>query len=273
VCTEVGAPLGSPCTRDEECTVDAFCLDPKLVNGDGEPFCSRSCCSSFDCGDPKRGLTCFPPLDGAGTLCFPFTAAGRAAPGFLAAGDPCRDPSECRSGRCDGECTDVCCSDATCPNPGHRCLVLPIAADNSDVWGCGKAPGRPATQCLEDDDCVTGRCLRLFPDLGICAEPCCSSNDCAPLVLGDHELPLACLATGTGSLRTCTLPPMGAARLPLGEACGSHAECESAYCHEDEAGAFCSDVCCDDTSCGDTIRFACRPVPADGNWILRCLRK
>jgi hypothetical protein len=129
------SPRYAVCTTDADCA-SGLCLD----FGQKNPLCSSPCCSSDDCED----------LDGMPVRCVMLTGvhAGERAcltqgAGSAAVGDSCDPtvmPSPCRGGMClslDGrtQCTDLCCSDASC---GGGSVCRPAIVDGA--WALRCAP-------------------------------------------------------------------------------------------------------------------------------------
>lgn len=268
-CSAVGAPIGASCSVDQDCG-DGFCFDPGDIGQTGSKRCSQPCCTSTDCGDPRFGQICLPPPDGAGSLCWPASSAGRGALGLGRDGDPCTDDGACRSGLClGGACVDVCCTDANCFD-GEICRVALIdELAPQEAWTCGLS-GAVATGygCDGSEDCPTSKCLVVEGEVMACAEPCCSSDACGQIDVMGTIRPLACTWVA-GDLRSCgrLLPPTATAG--VGAPCVFPDECRSGQCLD----GYCTDLCCNDASCGDPSVFSCLPRPLGDSWVLRCVRK
>jgi hypothetical protein len=275
VCTAVGVPSGGACEQDSECAAPGFCLDPSTVGEGGAKRCTRTCCASNECGPPGAGQVCHAPQAGDGMLCWPAAELGRGAPGQVAAGEACSANEDCRSGSCDGQrCIDTCCNDAFCGGDAPACRLRLVATAPAESWGCGQpASSADNADCNSNDDCRSGRCLPVDPDLSLCANPCCKSAECGQtLVLGIEKL-VACAPLDGGNALACSVLLPLSANGDLGAECSVDEDCRSGICASDSNGNYCSDVCCDDTSCGDATRFSCRPHADGGTWSLRCLRK
>ena len=271
VCAAAGAPLGGPCAADTDCDGSAFCLDPAAAGEPSQPFCSTSCCASTDCGPARHGLVCWSPSEGVGGLCWSAADLGRPAPGAGHGGDPCSGDGDCRSGVCaDGRCADGCCDGSYC-REGTICRVKSTPVSKGEGWACGAPPSTSASgNCNSNDDCATGRCVLLAADLPYCLEPCCSSSQCPRVAYDGQMYRLGCSPLGAG-LRGCAtlLPPSASGE--VGSPCVDGEDCRSGLCIEGPDGSICSDLCCDDASCGDLSAFACRPGPLAGSWALRCV--
>jgi len=276
VCVTVGRPLGASCGTDADCQPDARCMSPTDFGQSGTPLCTRLCCAATDCGPPDQGLVCWPPPDGAGSLCWPASSLGRPTPGEAAAGEDCAGDDECRSALCHQDrCLDTCCDDSYCRHGKDTCRVMASSLAEHDTWVCAPPPSdADADFCSSDDDCRSGACLTVDPDVLVCARPCCSSRECGTVYLGTSFEPLACAETEEGTLRACAKLLTEAAIRDVGAPCLEDGQCRGGFCYvADGAAPYCSDSCCTDESCGDTSAFACLPIDTGGTWALRCVRK
>lgn len=275
-CQALGSSLGGPCASDLDCPAPSFCFDPAAAGAAGAPRCTVPCCTSSDCGEPVDGLVCWSPVEGTGALCWPASERGRGALGRLGAGATCTRAEECRSGACeDDRCIDHCCFDASCEG-SQVCRVRATATFGTDTWTCGPPPTNNAGQtlCDTDVDCRHGSCRMVsgFDQGPVCVEPCCSSTDCNKLQIAGSYQPMACVI-GEDGLRGCAAVLPTSAVEGLGAPCSSDDACASGFCFRDGDASYCSDLCCDDASCGDEARFACRGGLVGGVWSLRCVRK
>ncbi|MCA9624948.1 MAG: hypothetical protein KC731_38250 [Myxococcales bacterium] len=273
LCTEIGRPPGSECVVDEDCLEGWRCVDTSEMELQSRKRCSRHCCASTDCGEASSGMVCWAPA-GGGALCWPADTLGRSGLGAGRAGEPCGRDEECRSGICDGDhCVDGCCDDTYC-RPGDLCRPAAPPLDDELIFACGPPLGPLVSgTCVGDVDCASGRCLLL--DGGYrCAEACCDSEHCG-IDVDDMGMPTPIGCGIVQGLKSCgpRLPPT--ALDPVGAPCMDGTTCRSGLCVEpDEGGpSYCSDLCCEDSSCGDPSAFACLPRPFAGSWALRCVRK
>lgn len=271
VCRDGPRSLGEPCDDDDVCAPGDSCVDPAQIALTGDPFCSRTCCSSADCG-VGTGLVCAPL--GPGKLCVPAELWDRDRPGTRFAGEPCSHDGECRSGACTepgGYCLDTCCSDAECASFGGICAAAGFG------WSCGPAlvePKPPLAGCERDSDCASGVCAVWADGKGRCAEPCCSSNDCPEIALDGGVKSVLCVPIphGTAIVYACAALADGPANRPVGEPCDDAGQCRGGLCVEvpatdadrsaDQGSSVikvCSDVCCTDESCGAPHLFTCAP--------------
>jgi hypothetical protein len=132
------AAVSGTAARYAECKSDAECASGLCVELAPETYrCSAPCCSSEDCEgieDATAGLMpvrCI-TLSGSGDA----RACAALGAGISLVGDVCVTGTDCRSGMCDGpagqkRCSDVCCSDATCGNPGSL-VCRPVEV--GDAW-------------------------------------------------------------------------------------------------------------------------------------------
>ncbi|MBK8254659.1 MAG: hypothetical protein IPK82_18600 [Polyangiaceae bacterium] len=232
---EPGPPaLGQPCDDDAECAPGDRCFDPAAVGVPGDPLCSRPCCSSSDC-DGGTGLVC--AVLGPGKMCAPARDWERADPGEKPAGAPCETHAECRSGECRAEryCADACCSDAECAPFGAAC------ADSGEGWMCTPVPSPKKGYlelCLNDDECLSGLCFTSPDSKQRCAKPCCSSDECGAVKIGDLLQPITCLPIvhGAAMVLACAGMPKGEANRPVGAPCDDPSQCRGGRCIENPSG-------------------------------------
>jgi len=272
-CTAIGAPFGFGCEEDADCVRPAKCLDPAAFGQAGTKRCSLVCCAASDCGAPSQNQVCWHPPGGVGGLCWPADELGRSKPGELRIGDECDSDEQCRSAICDGgSCVDACCGDSYCP-ADQICRVKVTPVSPQEAFACG-LPGSNVDPviCNSHDDCATGKCLPLADGISICAEPCCSSEQCEAKLVADQLIRLACTVV-EGSLRTCAKVLPDTAVGGVGSVCAVDEDCRSGLCVDGSAGRYCSDVCCEDASCGDVSAFSCSPAGSGTSWSLQCVRK
>jgi len=282
-CAAIGAPLGHPCETDGECRDGSFCFDPAQPSAgaavSGKARCSRPCCDSTDCGPYQDGQVCWSQAAGPGAFCWPASALEqRANPGPNLAGQECSDAADCRSSVCvDGGCVDSCCLDTQCGqlDPPLTCRIRAVSElFEGSRWACGE-PSAPHnnSKCMADHECASNLCIGVGPDTKLCARPCCSSTDCGGVLVKDKVIRLACVPVLGGTAQACAEVVPDDATKVVGASCSSNAECRSGLCVQDEGASYCSDLCCDDASCGDSDTFTCLPRPLSASWALRCVRK
>ncbi len=134
----VGAPPGTPCTRDDECA-DDVCLSAELGG-----VCSLPCTQPEDCFVFATEGGCSALAEpGAPTVCVVGPAGGRGV------AETCTVDDDCLARVCqDGQCAEVCSDVAQCV-PGMRCTELERAgAGGSTYRGCGY-PSRSSVSLLE----------------------------------------------------------------------------------------------------------------------------
>jgi hypothetical protein len=281
MCRDVGLPLGSPCMTETDCHAPATCVDLGMIlGGPSDKRCTLPCCSSEDCGASSYGLVCRPIDVAAQALCWPASELPKAAlPGAAEGGASCVSGSDCRSGACTGgRCVDACCRTSDCARAEDVCRLGETPLSSSKTWICGapsvEATPTPSSACLLDSDCRSGACSVVIDGQRYCAEPCCSSKDCGEIessALADTRYVLAC-SKMNGERACARVVPVTAVR-GVGESCTDDDECRSGSCIEGPNGRYCSDLCCEDASCGDPERFACLPHSVGGSWALRCVRR
>lgn len=264
-----GPKLGDPCETNAACGPGDVCLVAELA-GAGGRFCSRPCCTSGDCGEAGEGFVCGAAGSKGPSFCRRAADVGVGALGGALAGDLCKAPDECRSGRCEvGACRDTCCSDTNCASGEAVCRVAEAR------WECGPATGvRPYLEvCESGADCASGLCIPMGAELR-CSTPCCDSAACGSATLGGMPMQIACREIDLGApLRACSVPLSTTATGLVGVPCDAGDTCRSGLC--DAVEAECTDACCKDADCGDEQAFACVPRAgeAPGTWVLRCAPK
>jgi hypothetical protein len=275
VCRAGPPSLGEPCDAEMPCAPGDVCVTPGSIGLSSDAFCSRTCCSSADCG-VGTGLVC--AALGPGKMCVPAPLWQRVAPGDRFAGEPCDLGSQCRSGQCSGatgHCVDTCCSDAECATFGSACR------EDGTGWTCEPmdGPGKGALEpCEHDTDCRSGLCAGWPDGKGRCAEPCCSSAECGKVKVGDVTKNILCTSVRHGSalVYACAAASEGDGNRAVGEPCETDGQCRGGRCIEPPphgngasgsgagggpaGGKVCSDACCTDASCGASSLFACAPV-------------
>jgi hypothetical protein len=301
----VRSTLGLTCGADGDCSLGEICLDPgvwspaasgsapdagmgldagsgAILDGGivpwppGQKRCSRTCCTSDDCGANRQFVCTLAPASG-GSFCRAGAELGRAPGG---AGEPmtvCTTDAECRSGLCLVErCADTCCSDTSCASGaqgvGACRFGRPVMGEPAGFWCSPPVAdgGLSYALCSADTDCVTGLCGPLgISTQGRCLPPCCASRDCDPM--GEQEV--QCVTVSPG-VRVCGAVggTVGASTegVATGVACTADSDCRSGICADHRGHKVCSDTCCMDTSCGDDASLVCRPVNIAVGWALRC---
>ena len=272
-CASVGQPVGATCAADADCRAPASCVDVKDVTGSNDKRCLLPCCTSADCLSPARGLACRPLASGPASFCWPANEIpGRAAPGVGLAGATCSQNGDCRSGACEGgHCADTCCSDANCSSATNTCRSKQTTLAQKPIWTCSEGGGELTGGCKSDGDCRSGACSVSIEGEKYCLTPCCSSRECGDVVTKASTYHLAC--TGAGAQRACGKVLASGANGPVGANCSKDDECRSGLCLTDGNAKYCSDLCCNDASCGDVSRFVCRRGTVGGASPLRCVRK
>lgn len=275
VCQMATGMLGALCASDADCDAPHVCFSPADAGEEGLARCTRPCCTSSDCGDAAEGQICWSPSGGTGSLCWPAAEEGRGLLGRLGAGASCEASTDCRSGLCEGgRCVDGCCTDASCE--GELVCRVRATAALGESWTCGLPPNVNSAQtvCDTDVDCRHAACRDVpgFDEGKLCMPPCCSSLDCGTIEVGGAYPPIACVV-GPDGLRGCAEVLTSLSVEAVGAPCQSDDECRSGFCLRDGEASYCSDLCCDDASCGDGARFACRGGDVNGVWSLRCVRK
>lgn len=277
-CRTVGRPPLAACDTDADCRVPAGCVETSSFVPGGQKQCILTCRSSEDCLSPSQGLVCRPLELAATAVCWPAEALPpRVAPGTVPAGAACVSSGECRSGLChETRCTDVCALDEDCAQSGTVCRVAATPLGASPGWTCapGSADSARVGRCKLATDCHSGACSLTIEGQTYCAASCCSSRECGPLLsgaTGEPTLQLAC--SKLNGLRACARVVPASASGVVGQACASDDECRSGSCFGEGTSRYCSDLCCDDASCGDVKRFACRSIAIGGSWALRCVAK
>ena len=269
---------GNPCPRTclpdaekcDDCKSDADCVGPDF---EGKPICQTS--DAFDpdtnsCTECKQDSDC-----GADQVCdidvdYDYTGDTKDPQNDSACADclvdeDCVDPAlpVCEERTC-VECReDTECLDENLP----RCLddLMNPHTDNSGIVGPANFPIpnlelNVCVECLENDDCESGRCLTVdHPEGGEtegtavfeCVE-CLSDRDCRRDSIG----PDACLRDGVcdNESNTCswTNPCGDKACYPAGyyDEAGRQNVCED--CVRGEIRYFCTD-CLNDGDCDDGI--------------------
>jgi len=234
-CRNVGLPLGSSCTANDECRVPATCVDVGEVLGlEADRRCTVPCCSAADCGPSTYGLVCRPLELAAQSLCWPAAdVPGAVSPGDGQPGALCKASSECRSGACEmGRCLDLCCKSSDCSSGGQACKLGPFPFGAESTWACGtpteEASDEASAPCLLESDCRSGSCSLVIDGQRFCADPCCSSEDCgvtrSPAIAG-AEYVLAC--SKLNGQRTCARVVPSTAVRRVGEVCEADEDCRS----------------------------------------------
>jgi len=171
-----GAEGGGDSGFGERCSSGPDCASGLCVTDGQTAFCTELCMDDSGCpGD----ATCA-SLPSGGGACVP--GGGVSSGGY---GDPCNDESQCESGLCisDGTnvyCSDYCTQDGECPT-GSACYAL---EDGSGACVIEESPSSPSTPtqgfdepCEGDSDCVSDLCVddgsRTF-----CSELCDESTPC-----------------------------------------------------------------------------------------------
>ena len=277
-CNAVGVPPGAQCAHDSECRAPASCTDTSSFDPGGGKRCLLPCRSSEDCLAPSEGLVCRPLDLAAASVCWPASELPpRAPPGKGPSGAACLTSGECRSGLChEARCTDVCARDEDCVGLGTVCRVALTPLASTLTWTCSPAAADSSSggPCAGDDDCRSGACTVMLGSERLCAAACCSSRECSALDGSVAPTPGAQLACSkVNGIRACSRVVSAAALGAVGSACGADEQCRSGLCAGEGGERYCSDLCCDDASCGDSGRFACRLVSLAGSWALRCVRR
>ncbi len=245
-------PLGSTCTRHEECA-DDYCI----VLGDGVGRCTRACSATHQC---PLDFVCYALPPPGTSFCIHESLIGKdygpSPPGAFCSATS----NTCHSGMCltlTGVCTDSCQHDRDC-RTGEACTLLIGDFDGNGVdevrticmeRGLG---GTTGDACTANSQCMRGNCMGTPPG-SVCGDPCCTSNDCP---WGTTCQPVQ-RAGAEGLFRACgAATPTGDA--PVGSPCNraDHTPCRSGWCFEDKQGAppYCTDTCCTDADCPSGFR-------------------
>jgi MYXO-CTERM domain-containing protein len=195
--------LGESCEADDECQ-STSCL---LEAGDG--YCSRGCSTDDDCG---AGYHCRVMEDASANVCVRGDRGG--------AGQNCIDNLDCGEGLfcaergSDAWCTRFCASDADCPT-AFSCV---------DVGGaslCAPDLGIVGSECVTEDDCISGLCQPLGASgASVCTRFCSIDSHCSSgfaCVRSDDGVESVCIDTESipnddgGGCAAGGVPPAGAA--------------------------------------------------------------
>lgn len=241
-------PIGEACEAAADCET-AVCLD-MVINRVPQQFCSSPCCSAADCPASYGCLY----VQGA-KFCMPTDAY---PPGFnfdREAGQDCGPTgNSCRSGLCenrrDGDrCIGGCCTDADCGQYACRWEPTFLGTKLRPFCALPLGDGRQGAPCTGSNlfECWSNVCVaRQNPQQGqapgLCAELCCSDNDCAG-GYGCGQVIYAEPEGYTNIVSACVELPRG--DVATGQACVADEGCQSGHCVE----GTCSEVCCDDRDC------------------------
>jgi hypothetical protein len=243
ICTQL-TDIGDPCNEQTQCKTGSSCIDLSLigVSARSPAICTRACCESASC---PEGFVCRAGTSGS-SVCV------RASDVSLTVGTgapfaKCSNGSECRSGVCDGTCTDGCCGNLSCSTTG----TCSFKSDNKFVCRAAVGSGGYGSSCLDDSDCQSGFCNDIGFFSGTCSKHCCSSNDCNS---GSR-----CIAYSVGSqiVTACGKGDSLGTKLG-GDTCGSNSECRSGRCGD----GICTEFCCRDTDC--VAGSLCKPRKLSG---------
>lgn len=248
--------IGKPCDANTACPAGLFCL--QALTAVQQRVCTRGCCTSADCG---AGGVCWPSTLG-GPVCRLASNVGRSTPGTAAAGEPCKQNTDCRSGLCgsDGRCVDTCCTDADCPDTAAPDCMYASTPNGVGSFECAQGGSAgPMQPCNANSDCKSGMCLT-NATFAMCTAPCCGSKDCQNIAV----LPGSCAYYSAGGVTARVCVPGQLGGMAVGSPCAKNADCKSNLCLTVNGLSLCSDACCRDSDCGDP-KLACRPVPIGGN--------
>lgn len=239
---ETCAPLGSPCTSDDEC-VGNECRD--TVNG---RLCSAGCDARRPDIGCDEGFYCAGlPGECAGS-CVPLAEDGVALPNGADCTDNaacaslfCTDPGDGRR-RCLTPCeagASGCIADEVCANTVGACGAC---VDETLVTG-GRNLGEP---CTDDSMCTTGMCLDdVFPGRAsrtYCTRACGSDEDCGAR--------FHCRATAEGEV--CVAGRRGG----LGDSCATNDDClDGSFCAARGEQRWCASFCSESAPC--QVGFSC----------------
>lgn len=186
-CAPGTVPIGAACTRDFQCSVSGYCLEPSIGFPDG--YCSKACegtGSSCPAGSVcvgegfTTGSSCHQScvVDAecrAGYQCLPInpTSPDRACL-------PSCELSGCLPGETCNTTSGVCQHDG--PSAiGDTCLTRVDCADNGRCLpdAQGFRDGLCVTECQDDGECPTGTaCLQFGAGAAYCARTCKLPEDC-----------------------------------------------------------------------------------------------
>ncbi len=172
--------LGGCCGSDNDCGAGTFCA-PLGVGFPWDGRCTTACCKSQQCIERDPAFVCAPAYGGG--VCVHkdlFSDVAKAEPlGTRVGAEGCSKPGDCQSGRCDGECVDMCCTDTDCAY-GHcslvgnrqRCVVWPN--DHQGIYNAGCRDS--VLQLPTNDLCTSNMCKPLS---GTCTQLCCTAGACS----------------------------------------------------------------------------------------------
>ncbi len=260
--------LGSTCSSNAACESgvcgNALLLTSYVQTPDMASVCTKPCCTSADCDDPKvKDYVCFPSV--GGNYCVdPMWINLDGGVGMGAPGSDCTQPSNCRSGVCTvGKCQDTCCLDGQCTN-GSVCQYSTL--DTTPSFNCGSSAGsvQQGGNCGYPDytQCESNACLTVNPYLAIeyCLGPCCNDGECNKVsgLTGDPKSicnwnDLNDKDAGTIMLRSCSVA-INKSGLGFGAACSANSGCATDLCYQ----KVCTSPCCGVGDCpgGYTCSYA-----------------
>lgn len=186
-CAPETVPVGAACTRDFQCGVSGYCLEPSIGFPDG--YCSTGCdgtgthcpSGSVCVGEGfTTGSSCHLACDDdgdcrAGYQCLPINAASTDRACL-----PSCELSGCLAGETCNTTTGVCEHDG--PSAiGDACVTRVDCAENGRCLpdAQGFRDGLCVTECQDDGQCPSGTaCLRFGAGSAYCAKTCTLPEDC-----------------------------------------------------------------------------------------------
>jgi MYXO-CTERM domain-containing protein len=222
---ETCQPLGSPCTRGDEC-IGGLCAATPAGS-----LCSQTC-------DPMRPSFGCPPSFYCTSM--PGSCDGFCVPGVLQSaplGTDCDADTQCESGVCrdpgDGRrrCLDPCRGDRGDCLDGEVCVATDGACSVCiSVYEFGSQRGLGEV-CVEDSECRSNRCV-VRNGIGECSVMCSAGARCQDGFVCDEGF--------------CVL----ARNQPVGGACLTTSDCaRGALCAAQGERRWCTAVCSADLPC------------------------
>lgn len=238
--------LGYPCEKDFECE-SGLCIDPSALgmDGNGEKFCGKACCTDTECGP---GNVCLVPGTGV-RICVQANIADRE---IKTPTERCRANEECASGICrNWQCVAVCarnndCNDQQCVY-GQEPGILSFLEDTGQfICSTPQGIAPVGTFCSSyygsSNTCSSGLCIDSY-----CSQPCGSTADC----------------TDEGSICAYWEPV-----LPEGLPLLADRIVRLSVCIASLNSSQTDPVCCNDSDCNQGKK--CRALNKEDGWGMYC---